>query len=96
VSDRVRTTIWLSGRVQGVGLRWWLRARALELGLAGHAANLADGRVEVVAEGAEAACAALLELVREEPSTRGRPGRVRTVTERRSPARGLGPGFVER
>ena len=43
---------WVRGRVQGVGFRWWMRARALELGLAGWAANLDDGRVEVVAEGA--------------------------------------------
>lgn len=41
----------VSGRVQGVGFRWWTRARALELGLAGHAKNLDDGRVEVDAEG---------------------------------------------
>jgi acylphosphatase len=39
----VRVTAWLTGRVQGVGMRWWVRSRALELGLAGHAANLTDG-----------------------------------------------------
>ena len=47
----VRVTAWVTGRVQGVGFRWWTRARALELGLAGWARNLDDGRVEVVAEG---------------------------------------------
>ncbi len=47
----VRLTAWVRGRVQGVGFRWWTRARALELGLAGWALNLSDGRVEVVAEG---------------------------------------------
>ena len=40
-----------AGRVQGVGFRWWTRARALELGLTGWARNTQDGRVEVVAEG---------------------------------------------
>jgi len=30
-----RVTIFVRGRVQGVGFRWWTRARALELGLIG-------------------------------------------------------------
>ncbi len=46
-----RLTAWVTGRVQGVGFRWWVRSNALELGLAGFAENLADGRVKVVAEG---------------------------------------------
>jgi acylphosphatase len=92
----VRVTAWLSGRVQGVGMRWWVRARALELGLAGHAANVADGRVEVVAEGPAPACGQLLALLGEQPSRHGRPGQVRSVTHRESPPRGLPAGFVER
>ena len=35
----VRVTVFVRGQVQGVGFRWWTRARALELGLAGHARN---------------------------------------------------------
>jgi acylphosphatase len=77
-------------------MRWWIRSRALELGLAGHAANRADGRVEVVAEGPHAAVERLLALLREEPSTAGRPGHVRSVTHRSGPPRGLASGFVER
>jgi acylphosphatase len=92
----VRVTAWLTGRVQGVGMRWWVRSRALELGLAGHAANLADGRVEVVVEGDPDACHRLLDLLGEEPSTTRRPGHVRSVTHRESPARGLPAGFEER
>ena len=42
---------WVSGRVQGVGFRAAARRRALELGLSGHARNLADGRVELLAQG---------------------------------------------
>jgi acylphosphatase len=56
----VRLTVWVEGRVQGVGFRWWVRTRALELGLTGFAENLTDGRVKVVAEGTAAACEELL------------------------------------
>jgi acylphosphatase len=88
----VRLTAWVSGRVQGVGFRWWTRARALELGLVGAATNLADGRVEVVAEGPRAACDRLLTLLREGAP----PGRVSGVVARWSEAREDRTGFVER
>jgi acylphosphatase len=88
----VRLTAWVRGRVQGVGFRWWTRARALELGLTGTAANLEDGRVEVVAEGPRPACEALLAALRGP----GTPGRVTLVTEQWSEARGVLTGFVER
>lgn len=42
---------WVSGRVQGVWFRESTRREAVRLGLAGHALNLADGRVEVLACG---------------------------------------------
>jgi len=43
---------WLvSGRVQGVGFRYFAQRRADELGLSGWARNLDDGRVEVYAMG---------------------------------------------
>jgi acylphosphatase len=43
---------WLvSGRVQGVGFRYFAQRRAEELGLTGWARNLDDGRVEVYAAG---------------------------------------------
>lgn len=89
-------TLFVRGRVQGVGYRWWTRARALELGLTGHARNTSDGRVEIVAEGVDAALTRLLDLLREEPSTRRRPGTTHAVS---SPAwsepRGV-TGFLER
>ena len=88
----VRLTAFVRGRVQGVGFRWWTRARALELGLRGSATNLGDGRVEVVAEGPEPAVRALLNLLRGGPA----PGRVEFVADRWGPARGLDEGFVER
>ena len=43
----------VTGRVQGVGYRYFAQRRALELGLRGWARNLDDGRVEVYAEGAD-------------------------------------------
>lgn len=43
----------ISGRVQGVGFRYFVQKRALELALHGYAKNLDDGRVEVYATGTE-------------------------------------------
>ncbi len=90
-SETIRLTAWVHGRVQGVGFRWWTRARALELGLVGRAANRPDGRVEVVAEGPRERCEELLSLLRG-PDT---PGEVTAVVERFDPARGGYRDFVE-
>lgn len=88
----VRLTAWVHGRVQGVGFRWWTRSRALELGLDGAATNLADGRVQVVAEGPGPACEKLLAALNSDTG----PGRVELVVERWSEARGVQKGFEER
>ena len=94
----MRLTAWLTGAVQGVGMRWWVRARALELGLVGWAANRPDGRVEVVAEGARPAAESLLALLaRLAPeSTDRRPGLITGVVERWGPAKGGLTSFTER
>jgi acylphosphatase len=90
-TDRdVRLTAWVDGLVQGVGFRWWVRSQALRLGLAGTAANLRDGRVEVVAEGGRRACGELLALL----SGPSPPGRVTGVTHEWSEPRGNLSGFV--
>jgi len=73
----VRLTATVSGRVQGVGFRAWVRERARGAGLAGTATNLGDGRVEVVVEGPEAGCRRLLDQLRGP----GAPGRVVGVGE---------------
>ncbi|MDE3721614.1 acylphosphatase [Nocardiopsis sp. N85] len=88
----VRLTAWVRGKVQGVGFRWWTRARALESELVGAATNLSDGRVEVVAEGSRADCERLLEHLK----GGGTPGRVDSVVERWGPSRGTFTGFIER
>ncbi|MGI5203369.1 acylphosphatase [Spirillospora sp. CA-108201] len=94
----VRLTAWVRGRVQGVGFRWWVRSRALELGLAGSATNLADGRVEVVAEGPRGVCRRLLELLDGDVpgGVPGRPGAVTGVVDRWGAPRGEASGFRER
>jgi acylphosphatase len=50
----------VSGRVQGVFFRQSTQQQAQKLGITGHAINLADGRVEVLACGTEAAIKQLL------------------------------------
>ena len=85
----IRMTAFVKGQVQGVGFRWWTRARALELGLSGSATNLPDGRVQVVAEGPESAVRQLLALL---PSG---PGRVDFVAHQWGEIRGES-GFLER
>ncbi|MDY3127748.1 MAG: acylphosphatase [Corynebacterium sp.] len=88
-------TAFVHGHVQGVGFRWWTRSQALALGLAGHATNLRDGRVQVVAEGPEEDCTRLLGLLREETSASNRPGRVDLVVEQWAQPKGES-GFIER
>ena len=59
---------WLiSGRVQGVGFRWFTRQQAERLGLSGWAENLPDGRVEIVARGAPDALDEFEEAIRQGP-----------------------------
>jgi acylphosphatase len=88
----VRLTAWVHGHVQGVGFRWWTRSRALELGLTGYAANKADGRVQVVAQGTREACEKLLDLL-EHGDT---PGQVDTVVADWSAVTDALTGFTER
>jgi len=90
MNENVRLTAWVRGRVQGVGFRWWTRATALELGgLSGYASNLADGRVQVVAEGDRAQCERLLDWLHAGDT----PGRVDGVTEIWGDPRGGYEGF---
>lgn len=57
----------VEGVVQGVGYRDWTVRAAQGLALAGWVRNLADGRVELWAEGPRAAIDALLAACRDGP-----------------------------
>jgi len=57
----------VSGNVQGVFFRAATREQAQRLGLRGRAMNLADGRVEVVASGADDAIEALARWLQHGP-----------------------------
>lgn len=57
----------VSGRVQGVFFRASTARQATALGLVGHAVNLRDGRVEVIAFGPERAVDELCEWLHQGP-----------------------------
>ena len=57
----------VTGRVQGVGFRYFVRRAARELGLVGRVRNLPDGAVEVEAAGRPEALAALRQVLAEGP-----------------------------
>ncbi|HPJ27432.1 MAG TPA: acylphosphatase [Candidatus Sabulitectum sp.] len=47
----IRVLLRVRGMVQGVGFRYWTRARAVELSLGGYVRNLPDGSVEAMLRG---------------------------------------------
>ncbi len=65
--DKKRVHIYVSGRVQGVGFRFFTIRVAKDLNLKGFVKNLPDGRVEIVAEGDAESLARLIEAVRRGP-----------------------------
>ena len=91
-----RVTIFVRGQVQGVGFRWWTRARALELGLTGSARNMADGRVEICAQGPVEGIERLRDLLMEDPSMTRRPGHVSGCVVQKGDLQTGISGFSER
>jgi acylphosphatase len=59
---------WVSGRVQGVGFRYYTQRKARALGVAGYAKNLSDGRVEIVVRGSTPNVDALLAWLLDGPT----------------------------
>ncbi|MPZ20472.1 MAG: acylphosphatase [Luteitalea sp.] len=79
----------VSGRVQGVGFRFFTEDAAAREGLSGQARNLPDGRVEISVEGEAEAVARF-----ERSIWQGPPGaRVDDVLTETQPATGRVTGF---
>ncbi len=78
----------ISGRVQGVWFRGWIRERAGELGLDGWVRNRRDGTVEAVFAGSEAAVAEMLAACRKGPPL-ARVTEIATTTADTPPAAGF-------
>lgn len=54
--------ILISGQVQGVGLRWFIRNQAEKLGIHGWVKNTESGQVEAVFQGEKKTAQTLIEL----------------------------------
>ena len=86
---RVARRYVIGGRVQGVGFRWFTHDAAAREGVHGWVRNLADGNVEVFAEGESESVRRLEAAVRRGPAS----ARVDTfVTEEHAPS-GRTTGF---
>lgn len=67
MEEIVRVRVRVGGVVQGVGYRYFVRTRAIALGLSGYVRNLPDGAVEVVAEGDRSVIGGLVSEIRVGP-----------------------------
>jgi acylphosphatase len=65
--DRETRRYLVSGRVQGVGFRWFVEREAATLGITGWVRNREDGRVEVMATGRRELLSTLHARLREGP-----------------------------
>ncbi len=57
----------VTGRVQGVGFRWFVENEASKIGIAGWVRNRQDGSVEVLASGTKPQLDALYDVLRRGP-----------------------------
>ncbi len=82
--EQHRIHLTLSGRVQGVGFRYYTYDEATRIGVTGFVRNLRSGDVEVVAEGTRAQLSELIDKVKSGPSF----ARVTNFQENWEPAKG--------
>ena len=68
VNQKMQRYILISGKVQGVGFRYFTQQNATKLGIHGYAKNLLNGKVEVVAEGDKATLDQFVTILRKGPS----------------------------
>ncbi len=71
--------VYYSGRVQGVGFRFSAERVAIELGICGWVKNLADGRVEIVAQAEQEKLEDLLKRIADDFSQYIRDADVRWI-----------------
>lgn len=64
-AQRERVRVLYSGKVQGVGFRYTTKSVAQGFEVTGEVRNLADGRVELVAEGRRAELQEFLQAIRD-------------------------------
>ena len=82
-------TVFFSGHVQGVGFRYSVLQIAREFEVTGYVSNLADGRVQLEAEGTEGEVMALISAVEEKLH-----GYIRKVERSRAKRPAQFSGFV--
>lgn len=68
MDEKIQMHVWVSGHVQGVGFRYFVRQQAGKLPISGWVRNVSDGRVEVLAEGERADLETFLAAVQHGPS----------------------------
>jgi len=67
--ERITKRLLITGRVQGVGFRFYMQRKARELGLAGWVRNCRDGSVEAVIQGSAAAVETMIAWARQGPAS---------------------------
>jgi len=82
---RIARRFVISGRVQGVGFRWFTKDAAVREGVTGWVRNLPDGRVEALVEGDAEAVTRIERHLRQGPPG-ARVQTVNTITEQPSGA----------
>jgi acylphosphatase len=67
-NEQARLHVYVSGRVQGVGFRYFVLDHAQRLNLTGWVRNLWNGGVELIAEGEQAQLEQLLAVIKRGPA----------------------------